>query len=59
MSRMGDIPTRRGASITAMSTIQGNPAESIEKLQNDFGKDVTFCVVDLRVPNSQPINTSA
>ncbi len=44
----------RGASITAMSTIQGNLGESIEKLQNDFGKDVTFCVIDLRHPNSQP-----
>lgn len=45
----------RGASIFAMSTIQGNLGNSIEKLYNEFSKSVTFCTIDLRSDNLDPI----
>ena len=44
----------RGASLTAMSNIQGNLGNSIEQLSRIYEKRAFFCVVDLRVPNSTP-----
>ena len=44
----------RGASITAMSNIQGNLGDSIERLSATYDKRAIFCVVDLRTPNSNP-----
>lgn len=45
----------RGASITAMSNIQGNLGGSFEKLHKEFYQSVTFCVIDLRSNNLNPI----
>lgn len=44
----------RGASITAMSNIQGNLGTSIEKLSHLYHDQVVFCAVDLRVENFVP-----
>ena len=44
----------RGASITAMSNIQGNLGDSIERLDRLYDKQAVFCVVDLREENITP-----
>lgn len=44
----------RGASITAMSNIQGNLGDSIERLGMIYDRRAIFCVVDLRVDDSTP-----
>ena len=44
----------RGASITAMSNIQGNLGDSIERLDRLYDKQAVFCVVDLREEDITP-----